>query len=216
MAKPDKINMQQIFDDIANGLSIKKACDNQRVSKQTFYDKLEQHPELKDDEVYEIYCLSCPKTNIPMYIGKSKNSKKRFAQHIYCAKRKRTPLYLWIKGLLKEGTKPKLSVLYKTKNWVKDEKKEIKSYREKYPNLLNIAEGGNEPFCPKEVRQENGRKNAYKVHHTDPLIKEIWSLKKELCLYLKNDWLKQETKGRLFKIAMEAPKTFGVFLKYER
>lgn len=48
MAKPDKINMQQIFEDIADGLSIKKACDNQGVSKQTFYDKLEQHPELKD------------------------------------------------------------------------------------------------------------------------------------------------------------------------
>lgn len=48
MAKPDKIDMRQCFDDIASGLSIKKACDKQGVSKQTFYDKLEAHPELKD------------------------------------------------------------------------------------------------------------------------------------------------------------------------
>lgn len=48
MAKPDKIDMQKVFDDIADGLSIKKACQKQGVSKQSFYDKLEQYPELKD------------------------------------------------------------------------------------------------------------------------------------------------------------------------
>ena len=49
MAKPDKIDMQKCFEDIASGMSIKKACDKQGVSNKTFYDKLDECPELKND-----------------------------------------------------------------------------------------------------------------------------------------------------------------------
>lgn len=49
MAKPDKIDMQQAFEDIADGMSILRACQKQGVSNKTFYDKLDENPELKND-----------------------------------------------------------------------------------------------------------------------------------------------------------------------
>ena len=51
MAKPDKIDMKKAFQDIADGMSVLKACQKQKVSQQSFYDKLEQQPELKDDYI---------------------------------------------------------------------------------------------------------------------------------------------------------------------
>ena len=51
MAKPDKIDMKQAFQDISESMSVLKACQKQKVSQQSFYDKLEQMPELKDDYI---------------------------------------------------------------------------------------------------------------------------------------------------------------------
>ena len=41
--------MQQAFEDIADGMSILRACQKQGVSNKTFYDKLDENPELKND-----------------------------------------------------------------------------------------------------------------------------------------------------------------------
>lgn len=47
MCKPDKIDMQKIFDDIANGYSLRRACEEQKVSCKTFYEKLDADDDLK-------------------------------------------------------------------------------------------------------------------------------------------------------------------------
>ena len=167
------------------------------------------------DNTFEIYCLYCPITGEPRYIGKSINSKRRFSQHIFNAKTGRTPVYCWIRKLLNSGSKPIMKVIEKTKDWAEAEKRLIKEYRSKYKNLLNIADGGDEPFCPKEVRAENGRKNAYKIHHSDECVKKIWYYKKILGESLKKGYLREDTKQRLFNIARKNPKLFGGFLKYE-
>ena len=48
MAKPDKINIDKVLDDVAKGMSIVKACVSQGCSSQTFYDKMKDDPELKE------------------------------------------------------------------------------------------------------------------------------------------------------------------------
>lgn len=49
MAKPDKIDMKQVLDDISMGMSVLKACEKQKVSNKTFYDKLKESEELKNE-----------------------------------------------------------------------------------------------------------------------------------------------------------------------
>lgn len=48
MAKPDKIDVDKILREVAEGMSVKKACELQKVSRQTFYDKIDEDPKLKD------------------------------------------------------------------------------------------------------------------------------------------------------------------------
>src|SRR5690606_2909846 len=45
--------------------------------------------------------------------------------------------------------------------------------------LLNVASGGDEPYCSKEVRAENGKKVA-RLIHDDPKRKRLWYLKQQL------------------------------------
>lgn len=48
MCKPDKIDMQKILYDISMGYSLRRACEEQKVSPQTFYDKLDEDSSLKE------------------------------------------------------------------------------------------------------------------------------------------------------------------------
>jgi len=43
-----KINIDKIFADISDGISLNKACKDQSVSKQTFFNKIRENSELKD------------------------------------------------------------------------------------------------------------------------------------------------------------------------
>lgn len=48
MAKPDKIDVEKVLEDVANCMSVVKACKNQGCSSQSFYDKLETVEGLKE------------------------------------------------------------------------------------------------------------------------------------------------------------------------
>jgi hypothetical protein len=136
-------------------------------------------PTLYNLELFEIYSLSDPDNNEVRYIGKANNSKKRYKSHLCEKRRNHYPLYRWINKLKEQGKKPILNVILKTTDWRKEEINQIKIHKAMGFNLLNVSEGGDEPFCSKETRAINGRNNARKIHSNEK-SKRIWYLKKRL------------------------------------
>lgn len=104
-----------------------------------------------------IYAL-CDETGRIRYIGKANNAAKRFAQHMRETRRK-SPLYDWIGSMLRRGKTPTLHVVeyVSALTWRDREQWWIREIRKHLP-LLNVADGGDEPFCPTEVRAANARK----------------------------------------------------------
>lgn len=135
-------------------------------------------------ELAEIYSLSDPITGNVMYIGKANNSESRLKTHIRDSKRRNTPVYIWIKSLINIGLLPILNVLETTSDWQSREIAIINEHRLNGIKLLNVAKGGNEPFCSKETRAINGRINANKIHSDDKL-KRMWKLKHKLGILMK-------------------------------
>lgn len=127
----------------------------------------------------EIYALKDPTTLEVRYIGKANDSIKRFRKHISDAKRRSYPVYRWINKLMSKGMVPVLEVLLITNDWVADEVTMIKEYKDKGCKLLNIALGGNMPYCSPEQREINGRNIVKNIKN-----KRLWMLKKEFGQYL--------------------------------
>ena len=134
----------------------------------------------------EIYILKHPITKEIRYIGKANDSVKRLKGHLLDSKRRNTPIYCWIEKLSSEGLIPIVEVIKITDldNWENDEINLIQEYKNKGFRLLNVALGGDEPFCSKEVRADNGRNVALAIH-TNPLRKKLWQLKHDLGIALK-------------------------------
>lgn len=106
----------------------------------------------------EIYALCCPDTGDIRYIGKAKDSQKRLKGHLRDAKARRTPVYDWIQSLAKRGAIPALRVLASAFDWRACEKQLIAQYRADGVRLLNLADGGDEPYCSPAHRKEHGRR----------------------------------------------------------
>ena len=126
----------------------------------------------------EIYALSCPKTGAVRYIGKANDSAKRLKSHIRDSRRRNTPVYAWIRKLQSEGLFPTMAVLEVTDDWEEAERRLITLHRQE-GKLLNVADGGDEPYCSTEVRAGNGRKVA-KLIHDDPYRHAVWCLKSRM------------------------------------
>lgn len=109
----------------------------------------------------EIYGLYDNHGNL-RYIGKANNSVKRLKTHFSDARRRKTPVYCWINSMLANGLMPQMKVLKITDqdSWAIDEKTLIFEARLRGERLLNLADGGDQPKCPIEVRRANGAKNA--------------------------------------------------------
>jgi hypothetical protein len=83
-----------------------------------------------------IYALTDPNDNAIRYIGKSKNPRSRYAQHIAeSRKRQNTQKKQWIKRLIDAGQKPGLTILFKTQN---DTAARIAESRACHANLATI------------------------------------------------------------------------------
>lgn len=138
------------------------------------------------DGIIYIYCLKHPLTKEIRYIGKTNNLSKRLIKHLSDSKRRKTPVYNWISKLLKNNLTPEIEELLQTdiKNWPNEEIRIISEYKSNGFRLLNLALGGDEPFCDLKTRQNNGRKVASLIH-LDPNKKRLWYLKKELMSYIK-------------------------------
>lgn len=150
----------------------------------------------------EIYALIDPRTNEVKYIGKANNSLKRLESHLRDYKRRNYPVYIWMRELSEIGLKPKIEVLMVTNDWVSDERLIIQHYKSIGCELLNVAKGGDEPYCSTKTRAENGAKVANMIH-SDQKRKRLWYLKKELAsslTFLKKNGNKDQYNSLLKRI----------------
>lgn len=102
----------------------------------------------------EIYALTCPD--------------KRLVSHIRDSRRRNTPVYCWIRKLLKQGKTPGFRILEIAHEWEEAERRLIALSRVRGDRLLNVADGGVEPYCPTEIRAANGKRTA-DMRATDPI-----------------------------------------------
>lgn len=119
-----------------------------------------------------IYGLIDPRTGDLRYIGKAAHPGKRLLSHMRDASRRDTPVYRWIRKLASLGQQPEMLVLSECEDWAAEERRLIASARARGYNLLNVADGGDEPYCPHEVRSENGRRNSM-AREADPKKRAI-------------------------------------------
>ena len=63
-----------------------------------------------------IYYLRCPNTNQVKYVGKSKNPKNRFKQHISKLDKQMTPKRIWLESLFNENKLPILEIIETCQN----------------------------------------------------------------------------------------------------
>jgi hypothetical protein len=88
------------------------------------------------------------------YIGKANDPAKRLKGHMRDRQRRRSPLYDWLN---KHGL-PEMRVIEQDcADWCEAERRLITDARVRGEKLLNVADGGDEPHCPVEVRRRNGR-----------------------------------------------------------
>lgn len=146
-----------------------------------------------------IYALACVKTGEIRYIGKANNPDQRLKAHMKDSLRRDTPLYRWIR---KHGQPELIIVQRNCEDWRTAERREILRLRAKGFRLLNVADGGDQPYCPTSVRQSNGKASAEKRSRV------LWNAYRHMGLASK--WLanhdRHETARKLSK-AITALKT---------
>lgn len=63
-----------------------------------------------------IYFLICPIEKTVKYVGKSKDPKKRYNQHIKKLDKQKTPKRLWMESLFNQNKLPILEIVCQTEN----------------------------------------------------------------------------------------------------
>lgn len=150
-----------------------------------------------------IYALCDPSDGRIRYIGKAKDAEKRLKGHLR-EKRRRSPLYSWIASLRKQGLKPTCKILEDcVGDWCGAEKRLIAQYREQCPDLLNLADGGDEPKCSLETRRQNGQNL---VNHPN---RDFWLKKAKISIALRHGWVSEHTKEKMRAAAIRHPKLFA-------
>lgn len=154
----------------------------------------------KQSQIASIYGLF-DKDGQLRYIGKAVDPQSRLKGHMQDARTKKTPLYDWIR---KHGV-PVMEVLEADcADWKEAERRLISEARLRGEDLLNVADGGDQPFCDYETRAENGRNNAKSRH------KRLWYLKLQLGGALRRGEVREETK----QMMRERPDIFGQFSRF--
>lgn len=159
----------------------------------------------------EIYALTDPATGEVRYIGKANDAQKRFKSHMR-ETRRTTPVYCWIHSLRIQGLLPGLQIIAvcDSDRWKEIERKNIADARLINTKLLNVADGGDEPYCPTAVRIANGKQTALTRANT-PLKARIYFLKRELGALLKRGYVSETTKAKLRYAANKRPDLFGEY-----
>ena len=157
------------------------------------------------EHVTYIYGLYHPETGELRYIGKANDVSKRLESHLREMSSRNRPLHCWMRTL---GGPPRILVLEEVSgDWKDAERRLIAEYREK-SRLLNVADGGDEPYCSKEVRANNGRKTASMIH-SDARRRRIWEIKRALGLALVRGEVSEKTKALMRNAASKHPSLLG-------
>lgn len=123
----------------------------------------------------QIYALTDPDSGEVRYIGKANDAAKRLKSHRRESARRRTPVYAWMRKLAAAGKAPGMIVLMEcsAEEWP-DKEREMIAHHRQGGRLLNVADGGDQPFCPIEVRRANGKRmNSPELTHYRLAIKTM-------------------------------------------
>jgi hypothetical protein len=139
-----------------------------------------------------IYTLSDPDTGEVRYVGKANNATNRLKSHLRDSLTRNSPLYSWVRKLTAKGKSPTMQVLrvVDETDWCEAERDAIACYRIA-GGLLNVVDGGDEPYCSPEVRSANGAKMNSRLTH----------LKREITKAVK-DKTRSPEKLEQWKVAM--------------
>jgi hypothetical protein len=162
------------------------------------------------DTLFEIYALCDPSTGAIRYVGKANNSRKRFAQHLRDCRRRNSPVHVWLRKLAASGLTPSLRILALTFDWRKSERELIAVLRARGEALLNVAEGGDQPYCSPEQRAINGRKLAAAIH-SDPVRRRVWEIKRAVSSALREGYISNASRAKLRTAALKRPDLFAAF-----
>lgn len=153
-----------------------------------------------------IYGLLHPETGELRYIGKADNPEKRLATHMRDARRRKTPVYCWIRSI---GQRPDMVVLESDcENWADSERRWIARAKAAGVRLLNLAEGGDQPYCPTEVARANARAMNASLD-VDPLRRRVWHLNRQIAAAIKRGGLSDANRAKLRYAAAKRPDLFG-------
>lgn len=160
--------------------------------------------------IYGLY----DQTGTLRYIGKANDPYKRLSSHLRDSRRRNTPLYSWMRKCLTNGFIPVVGVLETchADQWQEREREWISRARAIRP-LLNLADGGDQPFCSKEVRAANGRKVA-KLRVVTPEQRKLYRYKTILSQCLRQGYASDALKAKLRLQVVRYPQTFGCFAKW--
>lgn len=133
----------------------------------------------------KIYGIVDPETGKIVYIGKANRVQSRLKTHLSDCRKKDSNLYKWMRDRLNANQSIKIVELASaiSEDWQSLEIAMIAQYRNE-GNLLNMADGGNQPLVDIETRRKNAvilnarRKN-------DPLFKRVWEIKRAMSWNLK-------------------------------
>lgn len=148
------------------------------------------------------------------YVGKANDASKRLQTHIRDSRRRRTPVCDWVKSRIASGIVPVMRVLEicDSETWKDREKYWISHFRA-IGSLLNLADGGDEPYCSRDIRKSNGRKvSALRV--STPEKARFYYLKKRLAQGLKAGYASPETKEKIREGARRHPELLGSLLRF--
>lgn len=156
----------------------------------------------------EIYGLYDRDGNL-RYIGKANSAQKRLASHMRDARRRTTPVYRWIQ---KNGA-PEMRVLHvcaADDDWRDIECNLIASARARGEKLLNVAMGGDEPFCSIQQRSLNARMLNARMND-DPRAARMREIKRIVMTAAHHGNLMERHRAKFRDLAAYAPSDFGVF-----
>jgi len=174
------------------------------------YSKEDKERISTEGSVSEIYALLEPDTGAIRYIGKARDSMQRFYRHMKDRNRRDYPVYRWINKLVSKGKSPDMIVLETSDNWPEAERRLIELSRAKGCRLLNVAEGGNEPYCSNEQRAANGRRLVAELK-ASPEMTRIREMKRYLSVAIKNGYGSNGARAKLRVAAAKRPDLFGIF-----
>lgn len=163
------------------------------------------------EKAVQIYCLIDPRNAAIRYIGKANDAAARFKSHMSETRRK-TPLYCWIAKLRTDGLVPAMRVMAECaqSNWQEFERAAIARARAEGVRLLNIADGGDQPYCSISVRAANGKVTAQRRVET-PFKRRVYEAKHKLGILLRQGYVGESARAKMRAAAIKRPDLFGAW-----